>query len=284
MNSVCESHYHPGGRDRGAVEGNCVAAMRGGEQPETEDWSQIQVNSIRHLNRVSPLAKGEACRINGESVTVQGLPILETDRLRCGWSGNDQKSAWPKWRERPERRSEGLVAVRAFVVAMKPGNSGGAKGRRKMKTPEAARNSTSSIAARLERGRCMQFPSRTDVWRPSWERDACASKDTLNQSFVRPWFCMRSTSPLWGNSSTGEPDAGNPPVRFGGRGRFHPGSYPYQTEPTRSSPWRRLGAAPSKQVVRLRGGRTAVAAMLAAIKPGQPSALVRILEFRPLSS
>ena len=27
----------------------------------------------------------------------------------------------------------------------------------------------------------MRFGTATSVWRPSWERDACASKDTLDQ-------------------------------------------------------------------------------------------------------
>ena len=143
MNSECESHYHAGGRNRRAVEGNGVAARRGGEQPETESWSQTKVNSIRHVQRASLLGKGEACRASDESVTVQGLPILETDRCRCGWSGNDWKGAWDKWRERPGSRREGLAAGRAFIVAMKPGNAGGAKGRRKVKTPETVSDQTS---------------------------------------------------------------------------------------------------------------------------------------------
>jgi hypothetical protein len=208
MNSVCESQYHLGVRDRGAVEGNCVAAMRGGEHPKTEDRSQIQVNSLQRTKRANLLADGEASSESKESVTVRVLPILETDRLERRWSGNDQKRAWPKWRERPESRSEGLVAVRAFVVAMKPGNSGGAKGRRKMKTSEVDRNLTSSIAVRLERGSTEQFLVRTDVWRPSWERDACASKDTLDQSFVRPWFQYAINLPLPGINSHGSSTGG----------------------------------------------------------------------------
>jgi hypothetical protein len=130
MNSECESHYHPGGRDRGAVEGNCVAAMRGGEQPETDRWSQTKVNSIRRVARASLLGKGEACRVSGESVPVQGLPILETGRAGRGWSENDGKGAWEKWRDR--RRGLTGVGVRGSIVAMKPGNSGGAKGPRKV--------------------------------------------------------------------------------------------------------------------------------------------------------
>ena len=152
MNSACESHDLRGDRDCGAVEGNCVAARRGGEQPETEGWSQTQVNSIRPARRASLLGEGEACRESGEPITAQGLSKLEIGRLEGGWSGNDLKGPWAKWRERPGSRREGPAAGRAFIVARKPGNPGGAKGRRKMKTRKTGPDKTSSIAARLERG------------------------------------------------------------------------------------------------------------------------------------
>ena len=182
MNSECESHYHAGGRDWHAVESNCVAARRGGEQLETEGWSRTKVNSIRHVRRASLLGRGEACRESGEQITVRALPKLESCRLGCGWSGNDWKGAWDKWRERSDSRRESSIADRAFIVATKRGNAGGAKGRRKMKTLETVRDQTSSIAVRLKRGSTwMQFGTATSVWRPSWERDACASKDTLDQ-------------------------------------------------------------------------------------------------------
>jgi len=130
MNSECESHYRAGGRDRHAVEGNCVVARRGGEQLETEGWSQTKVNSIRHVQRVSLLGKGEACRESDEPVLVRGLPILETGRCRCGWSGNVWKGAGDKWRDRREWLTG--AGVRGSIVAKKPGNAGGAKGSRKV--------------------------------------------------------------------------------------------------------------------------------------------------------
>lgn len=150
MNSGCESHYRAGGRDRHAVESNCVAARRGGEQLETEGWSRTKVNSIRHVRRASLLGQGEACRASGEQITVRELPRLESCRLGCGWSGNDWKGTWDKWRARLGSRREGSDAVRASIVAGKPDNSGGAKGRRKMKTLATVRDQTSSIAVRLE--------------------------------------------------------------------------------------------------------------------------------------
>jgi len=133
MNSECESHILRADRERGAVEGNCVAARRGGEQPETEGWSRTKVNSIRHVQRASLLGKGEACRESGESVPVQGLPILETGWCGCGWSGNDRKRAWEKWRDRRGRLTRD--GVRRSIVARKPGNAGGAKGPRKVNAP-----------------------------------------------------------------------------------------------------------------------------------------------------
>ena len=176
MNSECVSQIHPGGRDRGAVEGNCVAAMRGGEQPETDSWSQTKVNTIRHPARASLLAIGEACRASGKLVTVQGLPKLETGRVGCSWGGNDWKGAWDKWRTRTRCRREGSSAVRAFIVAMKPGNAGGAKGRRKMKTSKAVREVASSdcrkartrshVGAVPVQGRCLEAILGTGCSRP----------------------------------------------------------------------------------------------------------------------
>ena len=130
MNSECESHYPRAGREPEAAEGNCVAVTRGGEQPEAEGWSETKVNSIRQAQRESLRAKGEACRGSGESVTVRGLPKLDTGRCECGWSRNDRKGTWDKWRSRRGELSRD--GVRGSIVARKPGNAGGAKGPRKV--------------------------------------------------------------------------------------------------------------------------------------------------------
>jgi hypothetical protein len=189
MNSECESHYLAGGRDRHAVESNCVAARRGGEQLETEGWSRTEVNSIRHVRRASLLGKGEACRESGEQITVRALPKLESCRLGCGWSGNDRKGAWDKWRERSGSRREGSIADRAFIVAMKLGNAGGAKGRRKMKTLETVRDQTSSIAVRLKRGSsgCSSGRRRASGGHPGNGMLAQARTHRTN-ILLRPWF------------------------------------------------------------------------------------------------
>jgi hypothetical protein len=76
------------------------------------------------------LEKGEAYRESGEWITVRELPKLEIRRLGCGWSGNDWKGTWDKWRDRSGWLT--LTGVRGSIVALKPGNAGGAKGPRKV--------------------------------------------------------------------------------------------------------------------------------------------------------
>lgn len=131
MNSACESRDRPGDSRRGAEEDNRVAARRGGEQSESEGWSRTEVNSIRQTQRASLLAKGEACRFGGEPATARGLSKPWVGRGVGGWSGNGPKGTWDKWRDR--RGELTRAGVRGSIVAMKPGNAGGAKGSRKVK-------------------------------------------------------------------------------------------------------------------------------------------------------
>jgi hypothetical protein len=134
MNSECESHIPPADRKSVAAGGNCVAAMRGGEQPEAEVRSQIgllrPVNSIRWLRRASLCRKGEACRASGEPRTARGLSMLDRGLRSHGWSENARKGSGMTIRDR--RRRLTCAGVRALIVAMKPGNAGGAKERRKV--------------------------------------------------------------------------------------------------------------------------------------------------------
>lgn len=112
------------------MEDNRVAARRGGEQSEAEGWSRTEVNSIRPAQRASLLAKGEACRFGGEPATDRGLSAPWSGRCAGGWSGNDRKGSWVKWRDR--RGALTRAGVRGSIVALKPGNAGGAKGPRKV--------------------------------------------------------------------------------------------------------------------------------------------------------
>jgi len=117
-----------------AAEGNCAMATSGGEQPEAEVRSQIgllrPVNSIRWLRGASLRRKGEACRENGKPRTARGLSMLDRGQRSYGWSENALKGTWMKIRDR--RGGLSRAGVRALIVALKPGNAGGAKGRRKV--------------------------------------------------------------------------------------------------------------------------------------------------------
>ena len=135
MNPASESLSPPEYRKPVAAGGNCVAAMRGGEQPEAEVRPQtgmpMPVNSIRCAAGASLLGKGEACRIDGKPRTARGLYMLDRGRAEYGWSEDAKKGAWRKMGRRC-RGTDACAGIRALIVVMKPGNSGGAKERRKV--------------------------------------------------------------------------------------------------------------------------------------------------------
>ena len=90
-----------------------------------------KVNSIRCEQVASLPRKDEACRESGGTITAQILPRLEMVTCSHGWSENARKEAWDNKRD-PRTRSR-TSGVRAAIVALKSGNAGGAKGRRKEK-------------------------------------------------------------------------------------------------------------------------------------------------------
>lgn len=118
-----------------AAGGNCVAAMQGGEQPEAEVRSQTglsrPVNSIRCLRRAS-LRATERSLPRQRRTTDGGEPVdAGPCQRRYSWSGNAPKGAGMTIRDR--REGLNCAGVRALIVAVKPGNAGGAKERRKVK-------------------------------------------------------------------------------------------------------------------------------------------------------
>jgi hypothetical protein len=58
------------------IEGNCVAARRGGEQPEVNDQSVTQVNSIRPTVVASLLLTGEAQMTHWSSEGGNHEPVV----------------------------------------------------------------------------------------------------------------------------------------------------------------------------------------------------------------
>ena len=75
------------------AEGNCVVVRRGGKQPEANEQSQTDVNSIRCSRTASLLANGEAsaqhnpCPWHPPVNVVQGVLVY-------GWSGNVLKEVY----------------------------------------------------------------------------------------------------------------------------------------------------------------------------------------------
>ena len=109
---------------------------------------------------------------------------------------------------------ECLAEVRAIILAKKQGNACGAKGGRKAETRESLRNQT--IRNRLLYG------ARTPKTKGSVSRKRTSLRKQLviidgrEKSLVRPLSCY--PSPKRSNLLTGEPCAGEPHARFGGRG------------------------------------------------------------------
>jgi hypothetical protein len=134
MKSTSESLSHPETSNGRAAGGNCVAARRGGEQPEADLRSQTKVNPIRFTTTASLRVTGEACRMSGNQLSrhpsINGKSWVVAD----GWGENAGKVSYgsieicsgrnPRERIRAE--------VRAAIVALKRGNARGAKGGRKV--------------------------------------------------------------------------------------------------------------------------------------------------------
>jgi hypothetical protein len=137
MRTTSESLSPSETRNGREAEGNCVAAKRGGEQPEAKPQTQTKVKPIRPATMASLRGKGEAC---GKSRDRTDRHISSEVRKRIvegGWAGYAGKWSW--WTveicagRNPSRRVR--AEVRAAIVARKRGNSRGAKGGRKVERP-----------------------------------------------------------------------------------------------------------------------------------------------------
>jgi len=134
------------------------------------------------------------------------------------------------------------AGVRALIVASKPGNAGGAKGCRKVETPslgrtEAAQRSCSKgllPVGETDGPRGLVSNRRCGMgccWRPpkpgDWDDGGasycpCRISKRLGRPSLREPHVLGLPVPLRVKPPTGEPDAGDPPVRFGGRGGQKP--------------------------------------------------------------
>ena len=130
------------------------------------------------------------------------------------------------------------AGVRALIVAQKPGNAGGAKGGRKVETDQAGRRTEipGLVLLLLHAAGEAEAPARSyaelsfqgdldaDGLRhggrgePGWTLVLYTGYD--NEAC--PLSCAGPSVPSWVRPPTGEPDAGDLQVRFGGRGRRQP--------------------------------------------------------------
>jgi hypothetical protein len=221
MKSESESLIPHDGSKRVAAEGNCVAETpRGGEQPEAEEQSRsdTKLNSIRHAAMASLLATGEACRASGDADLPRELPMAESAIAGCGWSGNVPKVTCDKWRDPQGRlRPAGSQSV----------HSSGEAGQRRWS--EGTQEGECVKRAGMEtKAPILPARAKTDAG-ASKEAEPSRSVEGMLVALVRGVVTEACACPVYSESAscppvmrmkapTGEPDAGNPPVRFGGRG------------------------------------------------------------------
>jgi RNA-directed DNA polymerase len=107
---------------------------RGGEQLEVDLRSQTHVNTIQPIDSASLLATGEACSERSDRDESDRSSKIKSRESKGGWCENAGKvtcgSDETCVSQEPEDREH--TGVRAAIVALKPGNSGGAKGGRKV--------------------------------------------------------------------------------------------------------------------------------------------------------
>src|SRR5690606_2797626 len=132
MESDGEGPFPPEASSGRAAEGNCVAARRGGEQPEADPRSQTQVNTIRPFKATSLLETGEV-RSFWSSLGASHLSLkVQSWALPGGWCENAGKvSCGSNESWRPQESLWTPPAVRAVIVALKAVKAGGAKDGRK---------------------------------------------------------------------------------------------------------------------------------------------------------
>ena len=128
------------------------------------------------------------------------------------------------------------AGVRAPIVALKPGNAGGAKGCRKVEMDRAERRKAPGLVpVWLYLTGEAEAPARSYAEQSFRARQMLmASPVEVAESTVAPLLSTLAAATKLapcrapgrqfprGKPLTGEPDAGNLPVRFGGRGRREP--------------------------------------------------------------
>ena len=149
------------------------------------------------------------------------------DRMVRSWSDMNQGSRAEKerrsWllREPEEPCPEG---DRTSVVAKKRSNARGAKGGRKVEILNKRRREANTVNVHWTQFGEEQRPLQTF----RWSQVSVGRLGNERQPRIEPERSMDALADLlWSQPPTGEPDAGNLPVRFGGRGEADLCPYPY---------------------------------------------------------
>ena len=174
----------------------------------------MDMNTIRHEQNDEPATEGrshdqgpreteavtEAVCVVGDSMSGKGDGVTTGDL--SGQTPSDGDSA----------------GVRAAVVAMKPGNAGGAKGGRKRDWERDGMDVRQHRSIARSARTCAAEEAPTYIERPVQWNKQLPSKESALLGWRRHHCPAEARKGFAGNLATGEPYAGEPHVRFGGRG------------------------------------------------------------------
>ena len=219
MKSTSESLSHPETSNGRGAGGNCVVVRRGGEQPEADLWSQTKVNPIRFSTAASLRASGEASGQSHIRFLTHSSYRGEKRAVGDGWGGNAGKVSYGSVENCLGRnpRKRGRTEVKAAIVVKKRGNARGAKGGRK-------RNHMGQLDPFKKHNRLLnelKLCGQTSLGEAKallWCVGTARAGEGNPASPRSLWSGVRrnSVNRGVGKFATGEPDEGDPQVRFGG--------------------------------------------------------------------
>ena len=221
-------------KSRAVSNRNCVVATRGGEQRNENDQSVTQatrmgrrceLDSVGVVGRVYELKTKPVERAIGEEPNrrTAGRSPDDTQMVGDGMVGSlNEETRETRWKRRAKRADSPCACpagVRASVVAVKRVTTVERRERRKVEVRRTERRKRKPTRVPARANRWWNQPSAIGLG--DTERLTDMLGDEAKSRF------LSKENPL-----TGKPDAGEPPVRFGGRGSGHVRSpYPYPGRP-----------------------------------------------------
>ncbi len=216
-------------KNRAVSNRNCVVATRGGEQRNENDQSvtqTVRVGRRRELDSVG--VDGRACERKAKPVGAGANPLaagrspVVAPMVGDGMVGSpkaETRETRPCWRVRRAYRPRAwLAGVRASVVAEKRVTTVERRERRKVEVRRTERRKSKPT----------RVPARASQW---WNQPSAIGLGDTERLTDGLGDEAKSRSLSTEHPPTGKPDAGEPPVRFGGRGSGHVRSpYPYRSE------------------------------------------------------